>query len=336
MFGVYNMNNWLTLKEASKISGKSVPALRQAVKRGNIEGKKISGLTGNKWVINPDSLEDNYGIKKPQAKHKPEQGEQLTEQEQPEQTVAVIEKTAQLYERLIDEKERLHQEQGRHIETLNVILGDFQGRIKNLEAENKDLDGLIKLLPAPPEEMTHQISDLENKVRRTTSQLQGVTSELTTAREELSVLSSKLEYTARDRDTLCEEKRNLEKECLDLKKKLAEMDTMRGKLNRVLEREEELKKALEKSGKTVLEQKERYEKEIEALRLEISESQGRCSGLLSKIESLKEVKSMIKDEYQAAKEEIEKLKEENSKLASRVVYLEKPWWSRMLTNRAED
>jgi len=167
------MGEWLTLKEASKATGKSVPALRQAIKRGKLRAKKVSGLTGEKWVIDPDILGDTNKIEGVRLNtNKARNVKGLTSGGKQSEQIA-----QELYERLIEEKNRVNIEQGKHLGTLQKLLTDFQERIHVLKADNLKLEQQIKLLPAPPEEITTRLAEQEKALAGAQARLQQVESD---------------------------------------------------------------------------------------------------------------------------------------------------------------
>ncbi len=266
------MNNWLSLKEASDITGKSIPALRQAIKRGKLSGRKISGPTGDMWMIDPITLGlDTIVPTDAPVNDNPDESPQFPEKTNSLNTATrnsehVFDKTIELYERIIDEKSLLNNERGKHIDTLNILLGDFQQRIRLLEDDKENLESRFKMLPAPPEtirekwldtqqkqeifekerkQLTDQISNMQNRINELTDRNLKLTELGSNTREEIEALGTKLEQAEQDIKTSENYTKKLEAENAEVQEKninlLREIKTLREALNNSSETAEKLR-----------------------------------------------------------------------------------------------
>lgn|GEM_PF-1665031 len=153
-----NVNNvkvkerWLTLQEASEITGLNIPALRQGIKRGKYSGKQLQSRNGYKWLISFDSLGLSNQSDGDRLKINNRQ-KSLGEQRLGEHTDGM----AQI---LINQQGERIGEQSRHIATLENLLTVFQNRLSVVESEKDEIEGRMRLLPAPPEVVA---SELEEK-----------------------------------------------------------------------------------------------------------------------------------------------------------------------------
>lgn len=142
---------WLTLQEASEITGLNVPALRQGIKRGKYSGKQLQAHNGYKWLISFDSLglsqqSDSNRLKvnnRSKSSGEKRSGEQ----------------TDGMARILINQQEERIGEQSQYITTLENLLTTFQTRISVVESEKAEMEGKLKLLPAPPEIVASQMEE---------------------------------------------------------------------------------------------------------------------------------------------------------------------------------
>jgi predicted DNA-binding transcriptional regulator AlpA len=150
-------DRWLTLQEASKVTGIKIPTLRQGIKRGKYSGERQCTPNGHRWVISLDSVKAPMKLDKRWLNVRT--GEQCSDiQHSGEQTHAYS-------ELLMKQQSERIGEQSKHISTLEKLLTDFQARISNIEAEKDELQGKLKLLPAPVEMVTTRLDELEQKIR---------------------------------------------------------------------------------------------------------------------------------------------------------------------------
>lgn len=141
---------WMTIKEVSEISGKSINALRLLIHRGKIDNlKKVKGKGHGEWLIHKDIL---------QKFQQREISENLTSQEISE------EKTTQ---------------KSQEISNQGIPLDYFDKKLKEWDSERdnliqglimyrykfEELDKKLKFLPAPPEEVVHMIDANASKVK---------------------------------------------------------------------------------------------------------------------------------------------------------------------------
>jgi len=138
---------WITLKEASEISGKSINALRLLIHRGKIDNlRKVKGKGHGEWLIHKD-----YVAQFDQA----EISENLKSQDTPiEMTTLKSQENSEpaiplhYFDKKLNEWET---ERDKLVQGLMMYRYKFE-----------DLERQIKLLPAPPEVMT---SELEQKAQ---------------------------------------------------------------------------------------------------------------------------------------------------------------------------
>lgn len=54
-----NADQWVTLSEASTLTGKSMDSLRTMIRRGKLtQVKKVRGKRGDEWVIHREAVHD--------------------------------------------------------------------------------------------------------------------------------------------------------------------------------------------------------------------------------------------------------------------------------------
>lgn len=138
-----NEKEWITLKEASKITGKSVHAFRQLINRGRVEMvKKMQDNGPGYWVIHRDHL--NEMIPEKVTSHRTiSSSSQDTSQ-------CIISDASQM---VTIPAEVYIQQQREHD---NMVQGLMMYRYKFEEAEKQ-----MKLLPAPAETIAGKIDELE-------------------------------------------------------------------------------------------------------------------------------------------------------------------------------
>lgn len=348
MLGVNIMKKWLSLKEASELTGKNIPALRQAIKRGKLKGEKISGLTGDKWIIDPESI--------PQSIDSPQEVLIDTSSDYPfamdETTGAVnrqnvlthkdelvFDKTANLYERLLEEKDRLNGEKGKHIDTLNILLGNFQGRIQVLESDRDHLEKQLKLLPAPPQEVGKLLLSAEEALQSTESSLEALRTDHEKAVLEVSRLSSALEETTtrekamrREKDAVQSALSLVNKEIDELRSLLTARDAEILILNqekagyqedcaRKDERIHEMEGLLSSLGEEMAKLKETLERETIKIR----------SSLEEEITTLKAAMDQMAQEKELVQKALSTLWDEKATLQKRLEEEQnRPWWKKSL------
>jgi predicted nucleic acid-binding Zn-ribbon protein len=237
--------SWLTLKEASDITGFQIPTLRQGIKRGKYLGKKVQFENRDVWLIDRDSLGicfkfdgEHFQVNMDKNVHNehciPEQtGEQPGEH------------SLKLLTLLVGEKDKRLSEQAEHIGELRTLMGHFIERIKNLEYQNENLlqqTEQVKLLPEPIEEIRVKLEELENvktQIQEVTGENESLVGEKTSMKNQIDHLSSQLTERCEAEAMLQGEKSKLEDE---LAKKDRELENARTEAEKI---EMEKKKILE-------------------------------------------------------------------------------------------
>ncbi|MGV8027388.1 MAG: hypothetical protein AB2L18_12610 [Anaerolineaceae bacterium] len=149
-----SVNEWLTLQEASHITGKSINALTLLISRGKIDrSKKIAGRGKGKWLIHKDSIglispDDRL---KDQDRTEPGQTERLTDRSDP---VIPLNYFDSKMKEWTEERDRL------------------QAGLLMYRYKFEELDRQIRLLPAPVESIPSKITELEQKTAEKDQALQ--------------------------------------------------------------------------------------------------------------------------------------------------------------------
>jgi len=217
---------WLTLSEASNITGKSAESLRKMIKRGKLlRVKKISGERGKQWVIHQEEIErlDRQPMTNVQGGHKG-----CTRAGQID--FISVEHYDKQREKWEEEKTRL-------------VQGLLMYRFKFEEIEKK-----IKLLPAPPDIIVNEFDKVkkeldykEKKLNETNSKIFKISQtleQLKSDREQLelllkdtqkchenvqserNILYSEVEQFSVFRNKLQEEKNKIEEELQSVRMKV--------------------------------------------------------------------------------------------------------------------
>jgi len=321
------MNNWLSLKEASAMCGKNIPALRQAIKRGKIRGKKISGLTGDMWVIDPGSLNKYDRL--------PEGGQDWAGEgvnnllDLTDRGETVFDKTAELYERILEEKERLNSERGKHIETLNSLLGDFQSRIQILEMDKMGLEKQMRLLPAPPERVADRVKGLEDELGKALARAEENSILYLKAREDGLILQLQIQELKSRAESLGGQKDLADKEIERLGEEnprlLARAEQAEQRLERVNRQHEEAQKAWEDA---TAQTEESHKRSREELKIHLDEALGRGNALVEEVKALKEQLATVSLQKERMEEALNRLKKEKEDLERSLQ--NEPWWKNFL------
>lgn len=140
-----SVNEWLTLQEASRITGKSINALTLLISRGKIDrSKKIVGRGKGKWLIHRDSIgltsaDDRL---KDQDRTEPGQTERSTDRSDPAIPLHYFDSKMKEW---TEERDRL------------------QAGLLMYRYKFEELDRQIRLLPAPVESIPSKMTELEQK-----------------------------------------------------------------------------------------------------------------------------------------------------------------------------
>jgi len=144
---------WLTLHEASSMTGIKIPTLRMAIKRGKYPGERVPTPNGHKWLIAIESL--NPG-------EKSTRGTGRALQEVP----ASLEHPGTHAGRLLEEMGQRICEQSRHIAALEELAASMRREMKRMEEENSSLRESLLLLPAPVAEVIATLEEQRMKIGR--------------------------------------------------------------------------------------------------------------------------------------------------------------------------
>lgn len=140
---------WLTLKEASDITGKSINALTLLINRNKIDRvRKVKGKGGGKWLVHRDSLHLLMA-----------ENLLLCQSTGQDRVNTLSEETG--YERVTPSIPLEHYEKKRDewlTERDRLQTGLMMYRYKFEEMEHQ-----MRLLPAPPEVVTSKLTELEEK-----------------------------------------------------------------------------------------------------------------------------------------------------------------------------
>ena len=291
-------NEWLTLKEASEISGKSTSALRRLIQRGKIERvTKRSHERGVKWLIHKDEIEL---LNVHERQHV--QGVHINRSEG-------VQVNAISFESFIEQQKEWERERVQIMNGLNMYRWKFE-----------ELDRKLKLLPAPVEVVKHEFEKIKFELDRKEESL-------FEASEKLNQVSGELEKIMGERkqleDTLEKEqnaRREIEGEWEDLSSQIDNLKALKRDA-------EEEKKKLEDDIEII-----RNESVKKAVELE-----SRLSAFQEEKEELLTVKSQVEERASRLEEEKgeleEKLKEEGEELKRLKEELEgersKPWWKKL-------
>lgn len=155
---VQKTDYWLTLQEASNVTGKSVNALTLLINRRKIDRtKKVSGRGKGKWLIHRDSVE-----KINKVNLSDDSSERLTElnpvKDQTEYDRLINSIPLEHYEKKREEWDR---ERDRLVQGLVMYQWKFE-----------ELDKKIRLLPAPVESVLDIIKQREEKINEQVVRLQ--------------------------------------------------------------------------------------------------------------------------------------------------------------------
>jgi hypothetical protein len=132
-------DGWVTLQDASVITGKSITSLRMMIKRRKIDQvKKISGKRGDKWVIKKEALslmsDQDPDFVNGEQKHR-------------SNADSMIRLPVEVYTQ--QQKERDQLVQG---------LAMYRYKFEELEKQ-------VKMLPAPVEVVSSRMPELETRVK---------------------------------------------------------------------------------------------------------------------------------------------------------------------------
>jgi len=138
---------WLTLTDASALTGKSIHSLRMMIRRNKLTHvKKVRGKRGEEWVVHRDAIHD-AGL--------------------PEQDVTTV-------THVNDEPENSPASKGEHVITLPVEYYERQQKERDELVQGlmmyrykfEELDRQVRLLPAPVETIPVKLAEKDQALQR--------------------------------------------------------------------------------------------------------------------------------------------------------------------------
>lgn len=230
--GTINKGTWITIKEASDISGRSVNSLRLMIHRGKLRQiKKVKGKGHGEWLIHSNSLSQITESDLPDdmpCEIPPDTSDNMTTcQENPDTTIYrdySPDKTAGTFHDISKPMISLEYYDSRRdewmIERDRLLQGLMMYRYKF-----EELDRQLKMLPAPPEFVKAKLDELEQHIRGK--------AELTSQYEE------RIAQAAREKDTLGAEyeqaKTNYEEYISQFQEKLRQEERQKTEIKAALE-----------------------------------------------------------------------------------------------------
>jgi len=133
-----NADQWITLSEASALTGRSMDYFRTQIRRHKLtQVKKVKGKRGDEWVINREAVHD-LG----QA----DQARQINADQPDQQPGQMITLPMEFYAEQLKERDQ-------------ALQGLMMYRYKFEEMERQ-----VRLLPAPVEVVTSKLTEMEQKL----------------------------------------------------------------------------------------------------------------------------------------------------------------------------
>jgi len=272
---------WITLNEASAMTGKSINAVRLLIKRlasgdNRIRAKKVNRDNRQIWVIHKSDLVKALDV-------------DFSSDFFNMSSVSIDEMPSQETSIPLEHYESKRAEWDKERDSL--MQGMMMYRFRFEELENK-----LKLLPAPPEEISGRLEEAENNISNLKNQLGNIAVE--------KEVTMKL---------LEEEKKN--RKDVESKKSELEMEIM----------------LLEESEKKLKDEIARTAEDIESIKSEIRITTEKYGELESELTKIKNTNAAIEAEKEKLRQEIESLKSEMEKQESILIAeKEKPWWKKLL------
>jgi chromosome segregation ATPase len=265
---------WITLNEASSLTGKSINAIRLLIKRlssgdNRVRAKKIHKDGRQIWVIHRSDIVKALDVDLSPDANQPEA---------PREALISIEH----YENKRSEWEK---------ERDSLMQGMMMYRYRFEELEKQ-----LKLLPAPPEEITVRLEEAENNISSLQNQLGNV------------VLEKEVHIKL-----LEEEKKN--RKDAESKKSELEIEMM----------------LLEEAEKKLKDEITHAMNDIETIRAEIRMKTEKYGELEAEFEKIKKDKSSLEEEKENLIKEVELLKTEKEKTENLLkTEKDRPWWKKLL------
>ncbi len=297
------MENWVDIRDAAIALNVSPDTLRKRIKRGDMEGRKVPCHNGFKWQVkldDPGNADDNdsFADFESSRTNPPDPHDHLSSGNEPAsdsrrafsgQVVQVEStlpgKSEQLYEQIISEKDKRLSEQLHHTSILEQLLSDFQGRIRLLESDNREISQQILQLPAPPEEVgkrlqekESQLVQLKEEVEKKETVVQTLARQLKQERDESQKLQLEIEELRREIEKFKSENAEKDKEIDQLQQQFdrleVEQSYERQKTDDLRQERKRLEKALSEIWKEkdhLAEVLSRRNRELEKTQKELEE-----------------------------------------------------------------
>ncbi|MFP4498021.1 MAG: hypothetical protein ACLFQV_07400, partial [Vulcanimicrobiota bacterium] len=185
-------NNWLSLKQAGKLTGKSITSLRMLIKRGKINQAKKENVNGRQlWFIHKNELSGfDKKVNDQAAGDQLQENTSLDDQQSSDQahdqggSASCVTLPVEIYLQKQEERDRLIQgitmyrykfeELDRHIKLLpapaEVIIDRLEAQNQNLVQKNKEIEKLKSFISNLKEEKAKLLKELENSRNQDTSE----------------------------------------------------------------------------------------------------------------------------------------------------------------------
>jgi hypothetical protein len=164
-------NEYVTLQEASIITGLKIQTLRSRIKRGKLEASQHPSQKGLVWYVKLSSLAEFSNIDMSRLNFLEPSFENLLNREPSQTELRTLSNNLRTFSKNENLLNEVKNAQDQHIDTLlrtnkmyENLLTIFQERVNVLEEYNFQLENKIKLLPAPPEEIVDTLKDKEEKL----------------------------------------------------------------------------------------------------------------------------------------------------------------------------
>ena len=276
-------NEWLTLKEAEEITGKSAASIRGSILRGQYDRvKKVMGKTRKIWLIHRNEIEHKIDH---------DRSERTFDQNIRSQIDQAITIPLEYYEQQQKEHDQLMQ-------------GMLMYRWKF-----EELDRKLKLLPAPVEVISNEFEklriDLETKEKIILNKEQTLQS----TQNQITEIKDKLQNLELERNEL---ENTLQKAQNAQKKTSEERNDLLGQIDQIKATELELQKM-----------KQHLETNLEELQLQLEISKEEINDLNDRIKKLQTENEDIAKEKKLADEKISSLETEKQKAEDDASHLKK-------------
>jgi hypothetical protein len=293
---------WVSLKEASSLTGKSMTALRVMIKRGKgIRAKKIQDNNREYWFIHRDELKELRS-----ASHFSGDDHDEYDHDEPRAVPHSGEVMSMMYDMLERQRKEMTRERDQILQGLMMYRYKYE-----------ELDRQVKALPAPPDEMSAEIKQKDFVIREkelVIESLSGKLSSLPAPPDEIASALKEKEMMIREKERMLEE----------LSRKIEALPSPPETIGEELMKKEVL--LMEKE--LMLEEMDRKIKLLPASPEEVAETLEKKESLLGEKELLLGEKKLQLEQKDMELEEKERLiRELRSTLEAEQ---RRPWWKKML------